>query len=113
MNLLIIISKKNLKNSPQVCPYNLYAEQLSGTAFTAPRESNQRSWLYRILPPVKHIPFRKIEKNLLTNNWNEYDEPDPNQIRWNPFDLPKNDSKVDFVQVAINLLIFIYLYYSK
>ena len=89
MNLFIIISKKNLKNSPQVCPYNLYAEQLSGTAFTAPRESNQRSWLYRILPPVKHIPFRKIEKNLLTNNWSEYDEPDPNQIRWNPFDLTK------------------------
>jgi homogentisate 1,2-dioxygenase len=24
-------------NSPQRCPYGLYAEQLSGTAFTAPR----------------------------------------------------------------------------
>ena len=38
--------------------YGLYAEQLSGTAFTAPRESNQRSWLYRILPSVKHQPFK-------------------------------------------------------
>ena len=37
--------------------YGLYAEQLSGTAFTAPRKSNQRSWLYRILPSVKHQPF--------------------------------------------------------
>ena len=37
----------------QVCSYGLYAEQLSGTAFTAPRTTNQRSWLYRILPSVK------------------------------------------------------------
>ena len=25
------------RNSPQRCPYGLYAEQISGTAFTAPR----------------------------------------------------------------------------
>ena len=25
------------RNSPQRCPYGLYAEQFSGTAFTAPR----------------------------------------------------------------------------
>src|SRR5690606_30991273 len=36
------------RNSPQRCPYGLYAEQLSGTAFTAPRAENRRSWLYRI-----------------------------------------------------------------
>lgn len=86
------------QNSPQICPYNLYAEQLSGTAFTAPRETNQRSWLYRILPSVKHVPFKKIEKNLLTNNWSEYDNPDPNQLRWKPFDLPDDSLKIDFVQ---------------
>ena len=38
------------QNSPQRCPYGLYAEQLSGTAFTAPRAVNRRSWLYRIRP---------------------------------------------------------------
>ena len=38
------------RNSPQQCPYGLYAEQLSGTAFTAPRAENRRSWLYRIRP---------------------------------------------------------------
>ncbi|MGH8270614.1 MAG: homogentisate 1,2-dioxygenase, partial [Steroidobacteraceae bacterium] len=38
------------RNSPQHCPYGLYAEQLSGTAFTAPRPANRRSWLYRIRP---------------------------------------------------------------
>ncbi|HET7370525.1 MAG TPA: homogentisate 1,2-dioxygenase, partial [Gammaproteobacteria bacterium] len=31
------------QNSPQKVPYGLYAEQLSGTAFTAPRHANQRS----------------------------------------------------------------------
>ena len=45
------------QNNPQKCEYGLYAEQLSGTAFTAPRLSNQRSWLYRMVPSVKHKPF--------------------------------------------------------
>ena len=48
--------------------YGLYAEQLSGTAFTAPRKSNQRSWLYRILPSVKHQPFAPF-KQVTTNEW--------------------------------------------
>ena len=50
--------------------YGLYAEQLSGTAFTAPRKSNQRSWLYRILPSVKHqpfAPFKQVTLNKLAN----------------------------------------------
>lgn len=45
----------------QVCPYGLYAEQLSGTAFTAPRGENQRSWLYRIRPSVTHEPFHPLD----------------------------------------------------
>ncbi len=50
------------QNSPQRCPYGLYAEQLSGTAFTAPRATNQRSWLYRMRPTVQHIgDFSTIE----------------------------------------------------
>lgn len=43
------------QNSPQRCPYGLYAEQLSGTAFTAPRGRNERSWCYRIRPSVRHV----------------------------------------------------------
>ncbi|MEE9376250.1 MAG: homogentisate 1,2-dioxygenase, partial [Rhizobiaceae bacterium] len=31
-----------------------YAEQLSGSPFTAPRGTNERSWLYRIRPGVRH-----------------------------------------------------------
>lgn len=85
------------QNTPQVCPYNLYAEQLSGTAFTAPRETNQRSWLYRLLPSVKHLPFKRIDRNLLTDKWDE-ENPDPNQLRWKPFDLPNSGSNTDFIQ---------------
>jgi homogentisate 1,2-dioxygenase len=85
------------QNSPQKCPYNLYAEQLSGSAFTAPRESNQRSWLYRILPSVKHLPFKSLDSQLLNNKWDE-EVPNPNQLRWKPFDLPKDEQNVDFVE---------------
>src|SRR6266550_3463517 len=48
------------QNSPQKVPYGLYAEQFSGTAFTAPRHANRRSWLYRIRPAAAHAPFRPL-----------------------------------------------------
>lgn len=85
------------QNNPQVCPYGLYAEQLSGSAFTCPRSTNKRSWLYRILPSVRHKPFTGMSCGDLTENWNEV-EPDPNQLRWMPFNIPKtSEKKVDFV----------------
>ena len=34
----------------QRAPLGLYAEQISGTAFTAPRHVNRRTWTYRIQP---------------------------------------------------------------
>ncbi|MFN6978603.1 MAG: homogentisate 1,2-dioxygenase [Gemmobacter sp.] len=50
------------QNSPQKCNYGLYAEQLSGTAFTAPRGQNERTWCYRIRPSVQHTGrFAKID----------------------------------------------------
>ena len=48
------------RNSPQRVNYGLYAEQLSGTAFTAPRGHNRRSWLYRIRPAAMHHPFTPV-----------------------------------------------------
>jgi homogentisate 1,2-dioxygenase len=82
------------RNSPQRCPYDLYAEQLSGTAFTAPRHANRRSWLYRIRPAVTHRPFRQIDNP-------RFGEPDdaatsPNQLRWDPLPLPT--APTDFVE---------------
>ena len=53
------------RNSPQRCAFGLYAEQLSGSPFTAPRTSNERSWLYRIRPTVRHWGrFRKEPSDL-------------------------------------------------
>jgi homogentisate 1,2-dioxygenase len=94
---------KHGQNTPQKCAYGLYAEQLSGTAFTAPRETNKRSWLYRILPSVKHNPFVKLNHDYFTNKWDsdeQESEITPNQLRWKPFDIETNES-VDFVQVEL------------
>ncbi|XP_055632303.1 homogentisate 1,2-dioxygenase [Toxorhynchites rutilus septentrionalis] len=86
------------QNSPQKCVYGLYAEQLSGSAFTAPRTENTRSWLYRIRPSVVHQPFQRYDvAPCLRATWDEQ-HPNPNQMRWNPFDVPQNNNKkVDFV----------------
>ena len=47
-------------NSPQRVKHGLYAEQFSGSPFTAPRHMQKRSWLYRIRPSVLHEPFAAI-----------------------------------------------------
>ncbi|KAJ3348495.1 hypothetical protein HDU91_006554 [Kappamyces sp. JEL0680] len=93
------------RNSPQKCPFGLYAEQLSGTAFTAPRHENQRSWFYRIRPSVCHVPFKRIPSSQLVRSFSVLDDASkevecyatPNQLRWSPFTLPA-ESNVDFVQ---------------
>src|SRR6202007_171591 len=75
------------RNSPQRCGYGLYAEQFSGTAFTAPRHSNRRSWLYRIRPAAVHSAFRRIDDGYLTSRFDVV-EPSPNQLRWSPLPIP-------------------------
>ena len=85
------------QNSPQRCPYGLYAEQLSGSPFTAPRGSNERSWLYRLRPSVRHAGrFGKAEYPW----WKtapaprEHDLP-IGPLRWSPVPIP--DAKLTFV----------------
>lgn len=68
------------RNSPQRPALGLYAEQLSGTAFTAPRHENRRTWLYRRMPsaaharftPMAHAGLQGFAGGLLT----------PNRLRW-------------------------------
>ncbi|GAM90622.1 hypothetical protein ANO11243_086670 [Dothideomycetidae sp. 11243] len=82
-------------NSPQKPPYGLYAEKLSGTAFTAPRHENLQSWLYRIIPASAHSPFVPREtESYNTNPEGKRLHQIPNQLRWDPFDL---DEKVDWI----------------
>jgi homogentisate 1,2-dioxygenase len=67
------------RNSPQKAPYGLYAEQLSGTAFTAPRHANRRSWLYRIRPTAVQQPF---EPSSAAARWlSRFDECRPRPTR--------------------------------
>lgn len=84
------------QNNPQKCAYGLYAEQLSGTAFTLPRGRNQRSWLYRVLPPVVHEKYAPVAHPLLTNDFADATLT-PQQMRWSPMPFPKAGEQLDFV----------------
>ena len=85
------------RNSPQKCAYGLYAEQLSGSPFTAPRGSNERSWLYRIRPTVAHFGrFEKADIGLWrTPPCHEVDVPIA-PMRWDPLAIP--DEPLTFLQ---------------
>ena len=87
------------RNSPQRCAYGLYAEQLSGTAFTAPRADNRRSWLYRIRPSSMHRPFEQVDAGLFSGDFSA--PATPNQLRWNPLPMPA--SPTDFVQGLVTM----------
>jgi homogentisate 1,2-dioxygenase len=76
------------RNSPQKPAFGLYAEQLSGTAFTAPRPENRRSWLYRLRPSAEHPPYRPYEGAAAFSACALADPLPPNRLRWDPLELP-------------------------
>lgn len=84
------------QNSPQKTPLGLYAEQLSGTAFTAPRTENRRSWLYRLRPSAQHPAYQKIDRGLIRSGPFDEVPPNPNRMRWNP--LPVPETPTDWVE---------------
>jgi len=89
------------QNSPQRAPLGLYAEQFNGTAFTAPRATNRRTWTYRIRPSVTHQPFKQIQNGLLRSGPFEEAPSTPNQLRWNPLPLPTEPK--DFIDGLITI----------
>ena len=82
------------RNSPQQVAFGLYAEQLSGTAFTAPRRENRRSWLYRLRPAAMHGTFAPFAQPRFHNDF-ESGPVSPDQLRWSPMPLPSQG--VDFI----------------
>jgi homogentisate 1,2-dioxygenase len=88
------------RNSPQRCAYGLYAEQLSGTAFTAPRADNRRSWLYRIRPSAMHEPFERMDAGRITSDFSALPA-SPNQMRWNPLPIPEQPT--DLVEGLVTM----------
>ena len=83
------------QSSPQNVPFGLYAEQISGSAFTAPRAHNLRSWLYRLRPSAMHKPFRRVGEGQIRTAPCHEAECSPNRLRWGPFELPEQPT--DFI----------------
>ena len=86
---------------PQKIALGLYAELWTGTAFTAPRATNRRTWVYRINPSAKHKPFAEIPtRQIRSGPFDEVPAP-PTQLRWDP--LPMPDAPTDFVDGLVTL----------
>lgn len=89
------------RNSPQRAPYGLYAELVSGTAFTQPRADNLRTWVYRMRPSAVHGGFRQVDNgSLRTPPFNE-GVLTPQQMRWDPTPVP--DEKTDLISGMMTL----------
>ena len=83
------------RNSPQRAPHDLYTELLSGTAFTAPRAENRRTWLYRRQPSVMMGAYLAYAQPLWTTGAAGGKKVPPDPLRWGPFDIPREP--LDFV----------------
>jgi homogentisate 1,2-dioxygenase len=88
------------QNSPQRVAHGLYAEQISGTAFTAPRHANRRTWTYRIRPGVMHEPFHPADNRRIVSSFDD-GRASPNQMRWDP--LPNPEGPTDFVDGLVTM----------
>ena len=84
------------QNSPQQVAHGLYAEQISGNAFTAPRSENRRTWTYRIRPAAMHGEFKEIPLGDVASGPFDATSVSPNQLRWNPRPIPTQPT--DFIQ---------------
>jgi len=91
------------RNSPQRPAFGLYAEQLSGTAFTAPRHENRRSWLYRMRPSAEHPPYRAYGGARLFAAGEPQGPLAPNRLRWSPLEVP--GEATDFVDGLATMLV--------
>ncbi|WP_260927984.1 homogentisate 1,2-dioxygenase [Novosphingobium sp. 9] len=100
------------RNSPQVPPFGLYAEQLSGTAFTAPRHANRRSWLYRLRPSAQHAAWKLLcgapDPDSVNFSRDQFGDAafdaipaSPNRLRWDALPLPPV-GETDFVDGLVS-----------
>jgi homogentisate 1,2-dioxygenase len=86
------------RNSPQQVALGLYAELVSGSAFTAPRVENRRSWLYRRQPSVVTGAYAPYEQRWLKTGAAEGLPMPPDPLRWHPAPIPSAEEQpLDFV----------------
>ncbi len=84
------------QNSPQKAPLGLYAELLSGTAFTAARHENRRTWMYRVRPSAMHPRYERLADTLVRSGPFDEVETPPNRLRWDPLPMPGRPT--DFIE---------------
>jgi homogentisate 1,2-dioxygenase len=89
------------QNSPQQAPLGLYTEQLSATAFTAPRHENRRTWVYRVRPSAAHGPYRRMTTSSQVVAAPVGEPLEPNRLRWNPLPFPA--APTDFVDGLVTM----------
>ncbi len=83
------------RNSPQQAPRGLYAELISGSAFTAPRHANQRTWVYRRQPSVVSGGYAPYEQPFWKSGAASGEHAPPDPLRWHPVPVP--EAPLDFV----------------
>lgn len=83
------------QNSPQKVAFGLYAEGLSGSAFTVPREESRQTWCYRIRPTAKHPPYYAVKNGKWLTRSTDNIPTTPNQLRWDPLSIP--DAPTDLI----------------
>jgi len=89
------------RNSPQRAARGLYAEQINGSAFTAPNAENLRTWMYRVLPSVRHSSFMPLTHATFRSGPFTEVPPPPDQLRWDPLPLPSVPT--DFVDGIVTV----------
>jgi homogentisate 1,2-dioxygenase len=85
------------RNSPQRAPFDLYPELISGSAFTAPRHENRRSWLYRRQPSVVAGRYRPYAQASWRTGADKSLAVPPEPMRWHPTPPPGNVADIDFI----------------
>lgn len=96
------------RNSPQKPALGLYAEVISGSAFTAPRAKNIRTWMYRKQPSVVTGHYSALGDRWIKTGAQDTDGivTPPNPFRWAPIEMPSGEQETDFITglrtVAVN-----------
>ena len=86
------------RNSPQKAAHGLYAELLSGSAFTAPRAENRRTWMYRRQPSVVVGGYVPYAQPWWKSGAAEGVDAPPDPLRWAPTPVPDSAAEpLDFV----------------
>lgn len=87
------------RNSPQVVPLGLHAEQISSTPFTVQCRHARRTWLYQIRPSAIHPPYWPIESSTLCGPLAWFSL---NRLRWRRLPFPSRPA--DFVAGIVSVV---------